>query len=118
MQRAQEFVAATEAKLAVHGDYIRELEASLAAEQATVTQLQGVKQLLGTDLAGLPSAGLQQLARLHEDGLKRVRALQARQQPSLWQPGHDPPRAASSWCSESHCSWWPTGRHFVEEDSS
>jgi hypothetical protein len=73
VQRAQEFVAATEAKLAVHGDYIRELEASLAAEQARV------KQLLGADLAGLPSAGLQQLARVHEDGLKRVRALQVRQ---------------------------------------
>jgi len=70
VRRGKEFVAATEAKLAVHGEYIRELEASLAAEQARL------KQLLGADLAGLPAAALQQLARVHEDGLKRVRALQ------------------------------------------
>ena len=72
VRRGQEFVAATEAKLAVHGEYIRELEASLAAEQARV------KQLLGADLVGLPAAGLQQLGRVHEEGLKRVRALQVR----------------------------------------
>lgn len=72
VRRGKEFVAATEAKLAVHGEYIRELEASLGAEQGRV------KQLLGADLAGLPAAALQQLSRVHEDGLKRVRALQVR----------------------------------------
>ena len=69
IETAAAFVSSTEAKLQVHGEYIRELEASLAAEQ------QRVGQLLGSDLGGLGISTLQQLARIHEDGLRRVRTL-------------------------------------------
>ena len=74
---AAAFVGSTEAKLRVHGEYIKELEASLAAEQLRV------KQLLGGDLAALGPPALQQLARIHEDGLRRVRALQVSVQGTL-----------------------------------
>ena len=49
-----------------------------------------MKQLHGGDLAVLGPPALQQLARIHEEGLRRVRALQVRVQgilDSIWVEG-------------------------------